>query len=436
MLSVSVDNTVYGILLEQVHHIDYPDTPTPLPWGFAPIEGVARVNGHPIVQVNVAEALGVAQQTRQEGRIVVLALPQGYLALKVDAVLELRDRRELSLLTAERLGAWIGACRNHPLENIHPTTTPIEPDHAQGHILVVASGGHTLGLRANNVARIEQVGEILPQRGHDSDAGCLIRVDNRVMPARSMACLLGVPDRVECLALVLQDAEQPVALLVERVLNLEKVDSFQMTTSQSGFKRLWHVRSHGDVIEVVDAKTFFDKETDIHASIPVDTPLAHWRFLPKLAAKLDSEGLRIYCGNVICVIPTILVERILDDPPESDELPQRKGHLAVIDCARLMHQPDNSPEHCHILLSLPDGRVLLKVQRAELRAALPGQNWQPLTLLPPPAATLFDAASFDETANQWVWRLSPSFRFNRFSWRLKCLLASAMLGRKRSVPLL
>jgi CheW-like domain len=457
VLPIIVNNTVFGILLGQVHYVDYPEALTPLPLTSSPIEGLARFNGLPLVQINVAQTLGL-ETNRAEGKIVIITLPQGNLALRVDEVLSFVAADEklpqlagtyqnLSLLKLDEIFAWIKNINDTTVSVTQPATVPTETASggaSSSYILLVASSGHTIGLLANSIERIEQIDDSLPLRKFDSDADFLVRVEDYLLPARSLARLLSKCSTSERQALIIRGLNKPAVLTVERILSLEKVDFFHLTTSQSGVKSLWYLCEDKQVIEVVDAKELFNNVPNEYESLQLVDPQSRWDNLPQLAAKLSTEGVRVQCGHLAYVLPLALVNRILGDlvkvdklteladPTKTDETElfeqqKKPGRIPVIDCAKLFNQLDNEPTHCHILLTLPRGHVVIAVHHAKLQPTLPSQQWLPLTLLPPPVALLFDAATFDDVEKQWVLRVKERIDFSQFPWNLKRLVVASLI---------
>jgi chemotaxis signal transduction protein len=457
VLPIIVNNTVFGILLGQVHYVDYPEALTPLPLTSSPIEGLARFNELPLVQINVAQTLGL-ESSQMEGKIVVITLPQGNLALRVDEVLSFSAAKKLiqsaeidqnlSLLKLDEIFPWVKNINDTTVAVTKPDIVPTETTSGSAsgsYILLVTSSDHTIGLLANSIERIEQIDDSLCLRKFDTDADFLVRVEDYLLPARSLARLLNKHSTCERQALIIRGLNKPAVLTVERISSLEKVDFFHLTTSQSGIKSLWYLCEDKPVVEVVDAKEFFINKPTYHndESLQLIDPQSRWDNLPQLSAKLSTEGVRIQCGQLAYVLPLALVNRILGDGIEvdrltgltdpTDEVDQlfeqqgKNGKIPVIDCVKLFNQSNHKPSSCHILLTFPCGHVVIAVHRAELQPTLPSQQWLPLTLLPPPAALLFDAATFDDVEEKWVLRVKERIDFAQFPWNLKRLVVASLI---------
>jgi len=69
VLPIVVNGVTCGVPLGQVQYVDHAGPLTRLPLTDPPIEGLIQFNGLPLIQLNVAQALGFPGQT--DGKIVV-----------------------------------------------------------------------------------------------------------------------------------------------------------------------------------------------------------------------------------------------------------------------------------------------------------------------------------------------------------------------------
>ena len=443
-LPIVFNQTTFGIPLGQVHCVNYPKTLTLLPFNTAQVDGLISFNGQPIVQLNVARTLGTENQS--VGKIIVIALPQGNIALRVDEVLSFmstiqgesseinRNDQNLPLLKLDELFPWIKHAKK--VTSQKSTEKNISEMVLNHHILLVSSADKTIAILANSIERIEQIDESLSPRKIDGQADFVARIENNLFPARSLAHLLGAKSCSEKQALIIQDGNNTSVLAVERIFNLEKVNHLHLTT-HSEKQSLWHLNDNGEIIEVVDAKEFFGKIAKYQGIKIADTQL-RWNNMPQLVTQLSAEGVRIYCGQMTCVLPLSLVSRIIGDLSDLNHKiesskslkPEIEGtkKIPIINCVKLLNPLENSQATNYILLSIPDGRVIVGVSRAVLQPMLPPEKWSPLTLLPPDSALFFDAATFDETEKKWVLRVKTDIDFSKFPWHIKRLIATALTG--------
>lgn len=449
VLPVVVGDITFAIPLEKVRYVDYPDMLTPLPLATSPVEGLARFNNRPLVQISVAQALDLKPKSGH-GRIVVMSVAQGEVALRVDEVLgfvathttahhgsedpegeSATTTSTMPLLKLEDVLPWLngtGDTINAPELVIQKIATRTN---VAGHILLVATGTQVMALLAESVDRIEELDATLSLRHPDTEADVLIKVEDYLLPARSLARILNCEGGPEHYALIVRGTQHPWALLVERVLRLEKIDRLHSIVSPSGANSIWYLTDDGKVTEVIDAKEFFGVISE-HTQLPVVDPQSRWDNLPQMSANLSTEGVRIYCGDTICILPLALVSRTIGNLGEvvtQEQDPDHTDLIPIIDGTMLLEQHPKKGEHCNILLSFcKDNHTVLAVDRASLQPTLPTGQWLPLTVLPPPTSFLFDAATYDETEGRWVLRVTKSLGATQFSWSAKRALVNSMLG--------
>jgi len=440
ILPIIFNQKTFGIPLGQVHYVDYPNNLTPLPFSTPQVDGLISFNAQPLLQLNVAQT-----PNPYAGKVVVIALLQGNIALRIDDVLgfmsttqgESTDSKEYSqnqnfpLLELESLFPWIKQANQDTAQTqtseANTTKTPLNH-----YILLVSSSDKTIAILADSIERIEQIDETLSPRKADGQEDFVVRIENNLFPARSLARLLNAKPCTEKQALMVQNGENTAVLAVEKIFNLEKVNQFHLTT-HSEKQSLWHINEKEEIIEVVDAKEFFGKSAQYQDIQIVDTQ-SRWKNTLELATNLSTEGVKIQCGQIACVLPLSLVNRIIGDLSELNteiESSKSQSHAhktPVIDCDKLLNLKENNQQKNYILLSLLDGQALISVDYVTLQATLPAQKWLPLKLLPPSNALFFDAATFDETAKHWVFRVKADIHFNQFSWQIKRLIRNALIG--------
>jgi hypothetical protein len=254
--------------------------------------------------------------------------------------------------------------------------------------------------------------------------------------------LFNTESKPERQAILIRGMEKPFVLAVEYVSHLEKINHFHLTTSPSGTNSLWHLTEDGKSIEVVNAREFFDK-TEEYTTFSLIDPQSRWDNLPQLATKLSTEGVKIQCGDVICVLPLSMVERVLGDLQEEglepvssmegeetfEQLRGELGKVPVIDGVTLFNQHHHQQAvKSHLLISLKCGYAVLAVDHIELQPTLPEEQWLPLTLMPPIATLLFDAATFSESEQKWILRVKADLDLTKSPWEVKRLLVSSLLA--------
>lgn len=448
-LPVVVGDATFAIPLEQVRYVDYPTKKlTPLPLALSPVEGLASFNSRPLVQINVAQALNIKPKT-DNGRIVVVGFPQGEVALLVDEVLgfvstqpaahedeevklDSSNLQSMPLLKLEEILPWLKTSNGNLINEMEPITQKISANsNISGHVLLVATGKKVIALLANGVDRIEEIDANLELRTQATEADGLIRIEDYLFPSRSLAKILKHEGGKENYALVLHDTHQPWALLVERVLRLEKVNRLLSVVPPSGTQSIWYLNEEGEAIEAIDIKEFFGL-TNEHEQPKIMSQQSKRSNLPKISSNLSIEGVRINCGNTVCILPLTLVSRTIGDLGEIIKTQSEQNNdslIPIIDGTMFVEQHPKKGEGCSILLSLCDGKqVVLVVDSASLQSTLSLGQWLPLAALPPPTSFLFDAAIYDETEGCWILRVKTNLNAFLDVWASKRALVNSVLG--------
>lgn len=464
ILPIIVNQTTFAIPLDNVHYIDYPKSLTFLPFSTIPVEGIISFNGQPLLQLNVAQALNI--KNNSEGKIVIVNLLQEKIALRVEEVLSFispqeesnnKHNKDLPLLKLDEVFPWLREIiQKHKKTTKEETEFPIEtmiqnkvkqreennePEtNLSCYILLVSSGGKTIGLLADTIERIEQIDEVLPVRDIEDSGDFVVRIENNLFPARSLSHFIHADACVEKQALIFYEGGKIFVLAVEHISSLEKVAHFHLTFHfYSGKNRLWYLNEENMSIEVMSIRECFGK-TDNYESFKITDPRLQWDNTPQLAAKLSTEGVRIQCAEASFVLPLQLVNRILgdlltlnqnlsqDSKDQVIEGKQTADKIPVIDCVKLIYPERNLSANTYLLLSLSCGYVVIGVNRTTLQPTLSSQQWSLLKLLPPPSSLFFDAATFDETEKKWVLRVKTEIDFSQFPWKIKRLLVSSLMG--------
>ncbi|HYD32796.1 MAG TPA: chemotaxis protein CheW, partial [Azospirillaceae bacterium] len=188
-LTVVADGIRRGIVMNRVRRIDEAGPVTPLPFTEAPVEGVATVDGRPVLQLNLAQALG--QSARPGGKVVVVAVTGVPVALRVDAVHaeEPGEGADAAALDLEQLVAK--ALPGAQIERRALTAGGGEeaaPGAARRHIalLMVSVGDEVLAFPAERVERVGRVESLRSLPGRDDGHHALASVEGELLPARRL----------------------------------------------------------------------------------------------------------------------------------------------------------------------------------------------------------------------------------------------------------
>ncbi len=473
MLSIRVGPILYSLPGEQVSHIDYLSIITPLPFIRAPIEGLVSFNAQPLLQINVADALGVELETKTGNKRLIVNTAQGNFSLRVDEVVKLSktktsapDEHQQSpprLPLDDILRPLVKTKKS--IAALKPNNSPVRVTQQNLTVLLVATGDKTLALLAHNIDRIQQMTslEILDKQSGQDDV--LIKVKDHLLPTHSLAHLLQLKEAgAEPLAVIVRGVQSSWALRVQRVIGIETIervyssgtdarglwyvtqtgqirelidaDSF-VTASACSPSRLWYVTRNGHIQELIDADNLRGAGNASPPLITITAPQATSGAVPR-SEHLTTEGLRIYCGAGSYILPLTMATQALESVDLADistsrfanaDRSNRAQRIPWIDATALLFGKPAVTVKNTVAVTLADGgRILLGVDRVVLSQFLSAaEKWREVDL-PYPVTLFFDAACYDEQTGQWLLRAVNAVSFTGLPWTLKKSVAKAILG--------
>lgn len=458
MLSIQIDHHGYAIPAEQVQHVDYVESLTPLPFIRPPIEGLTRFKQQPVIQIDLAKALGITNNNGHKR--LLLNTHSGTIALRISDILNFDHSRTpkdtLPLLQLSTLLPWT-ACQRVILTK--PELNPITPitnnkTNDSLTVLLVKSGDIIIALSTDNIDHIQELLD-LPK---NSDNDILIKIKQALLPVRSLTQLYSNTRNCnESIAIIVRHESNPWALLVEQVLGLNKVtqvyhsnndgsDLYPLTqvtqiqtllNTASAESPVWYISSTGQVQTLMNANALINRVCKPLA-IQVIEPQAIESNPPLSLSntRRENEGLQIHCGTNSYLLPLALVKRTLNDLNNAlgtrqrfltQDRSDRYRRLPLINASALLSgKLCLTKTRCVLLLSLPNkAQVLFNVNQALL--CLPTATWLALQL-PQPIALLFDGASYDNHSQQWILRINSTFDFCFLPYSLKKAIVRNILG--------
>lgn len=472
MLSIRVGRVLCSIPSEQVTHIDYVSTITPLPFADAPVEGLVNVNARPLLQVNVADALGLEQEARAGNKRLIVNTPQGDFALRVDEVvglvktkttppdenqqplpqLQLKEILPQALIKFKKPTAALK--QNNPSAHLTPRKLTV---------LLVATSGKTIALLAHNIDHIQEMTSLQTLEKQSVQGDLLVKVKDHLLPTHSLAQLLQLEADEESVAVIVRGKQATWALRVRRVIGIENIE--QVYSSGTGNRDLWCVTQTGKIRELIDANRLggsgdysaprlwyvtrnghiqelidADRLSGGHSDSPSITLIAPEQTSSALqrSERLTTEGLRIYCGAGSYLLPLTMATRTLESMDSAVMAASRfagagrsnrAGRIPWIDAAALLFGRRSAAIKNTVAIALADdGQVLLGVDRVLLSQSLSAaEKWVDADL-PYPVTLFFDAACYDEQTGQWILRAVNTVRFSGLPWTIKKTLAKAIIG--------
>ncbi len=464
MLSIRVGHHFYSIPSKKITHIEYVDILTTLPFTPSPIEGLVSFNAQPVLQINVASALAVAQTPQQRQKKLIVNTKQGHFALRVDDVSRLTTTNDIPKLDLHALLPRIIATKpfiapSPPKESPHPS---IEEQKLTG--LLVVSGEKTIALLTHNIDHIEEIGVLPTLTEQESPGELLIKWQNQLITTHSLAHLLHLKNPpTEPLAVIVRGKKTTWALLVQRVIGMETIgqvyssdqdkhglcaitpaqrlheliDDKNLSTRNDSILHFWYVTKADQLRELFNADSLLANNY-----VPQNIRMSAPQTAPRLALVINktssSQGLRVFCGDESYLLPLSMAARVMDSLDLSTLTQQRfpathranhRHQIPWINANAWLFYKDNEAVRTTVAINLPHGgQLLLGVDRAQLSQSLSAcEDWINVNL-PYPLTLFFDAACYDASTKKWVLRFINTIQFANLPWTLKKALAKAIIG--------
>lgn len=411
---------------------------TPIPHASWTVRGLACIEGRPFAVVDPAADRSAARQAG--GALAVVASGNGGVALRIDAVSRNGQPAPVTPSAGSEILSSLAPWAPPPAAG-RPAALPV-PAAAAISLLFVACGEVTAALPVLTAAAggavagvtVERVGTVAsrqPLRAQGVDA--LVRVDDFLLPARSLADALPIPPRErsggagERWAVVLGFEGQRAALLVDRVIGVIPCDPRHIIamTLPGGAQQQWLDHPEMQPVPIMEAAPLFGWPAAAVYPVPSCSPdrEADLRAEPVLTAR---------ACDVELALPLALVDRVME-PGTAPAAERTPGAVPVFDAAVALGR--RTRPRCGTLVRLtPEGAppFVISVDRTAVIAE-PQSPWIPVEPLPPVAALAFDAVGLagatEGEEGRWMFRLrcrlpSPS----ALPMPVRRCLAAARLG--------
>ena len=475
MLSIKVGSVFCALPSEAIQIIDYVAPITVIPFVHSPIEGLTNFNGIPVIQIDVASAIGIDRQEQTGHKRIIVNYAESSYALRVDDVVNLAKNESSSVTDKSQ----------HPVRSLSlkelitftkkkkkltVSTQKIDKigsSSAQSAILVllVASGERTVAFLTHTIDHLQKIESLQTLSEQSSQGDFLIKVKDHLLPTYFLGQLLGQEEvENESIAIIFKGEHAMWALCVQQVLKMEYVDKvYSSGTDARGLwyvtqtgeirelmdannlpglhtatfsPRLWYVTPNGQIQELVDANQLLGSTND-SLDITITTP-EETSFTLQNTDQLTIDGLRIYCGTSSYLLPLTMATRADKDWDQATMTLSRFGErdgsrkrdrIPCIDGnALLFGKPGQTIERTvRVNLSL-GGEILLGIDRAVLSQSLStAASWIKVDL-PYPATQFFDAAHYDDETGQWILRFLDTIKFSDLPWIIKKSVVKAIIG--------
>lgn len=453
MLAIKVGQRCYSLLGQQILQIEYADAVTALPCTRPPLDGLVEFNAQPLLQIDVAAALGLASTPRPTSKRLIVDSQYGCFALRVDEVARGANTKTATTpLPLASILPHLPATRQPAVSLARPKPPAPVVETPTFTVLWVVADGRTVGLSTHNIARIVEIS------GSPPSAELLIRLDQQLIPVHSLARLLQAKDSGgEPYAVVVRGRQAAWALAVQRVAGMATLtqayafdggfyraipaqrlqalwDDSRMANGGDPIPRLWHVDRDGQAQELVDADYLLAQPCPPQTISIVAAPIASSRPLPCNAS--GPLGVRVGCGGERYFLPLAMVVRLVDNLDVSAmsrsrvtaRHPARARWIPWLDASALLFgRRATSIRHTVVVTLANGGRILLGVDDVQLSQVKAAENWVPVAL-PEPLTRLFDGACYDQAVGKWTLRVAVALQWADWPWALKKALAKAVVG--------
>src|SRR4051812_5346272 len=180
----------------RVRNFGYAETLTPVPFSDGAVEGLADIDGRPVVQIDLARALGGPAGTG--GKRAVMSVPAGEVALRIQDLAVATDGEGGGALDIQALQPWT-ACPSSSGQVPAEAGATVDPDAAPDDrfepgvpLLIVESGGETTGLLVSGGEHVEAARAVLDA---GTGGGVVVATGDRLLAGRRLGSARDPGDR-------------------------------------------------------------------------------------------------------------------------------------------------------------------------------------------------------------------------------------------------
>jgi hypothetical protein len=411
---------------------------TPLPWTRPPVEGLARVDGRPVVQVGNWGPAGDGRKTPGGWLLVIKGPgPGDEMALRVDEVLGLADEGAAPVepLPLSRLWQGFGAGREAPApagETDDATTGQSASGAVALEVLLLDIRGERLALLLDGVRGIASVEAVDTVTTLGGGRQRLARVEGRLLPALVLSERFGAEPMIGRWAVVGGAIGHEVALLLPEGAGFDRIAiaALERLPAVPGALAWWRRGAAEPPVGLYDFATL----TGTPGTTPVlDLSPAPLAVQGRSAAWQQPGAVRLRCAGLLCSLPLALVGNALDpdQTPASGTVSRRSppGAIPVLDGCRLLTGRRSGRSGHWLRLGLPGGpELVLVIDGLEPEFPDADHPWLAAPSLPAGPAALIEAVCWDAIANTWVLRLCPTLDFPSLPMVAKKAVAGALIG--------
>ncbi len=372
---------------------------SPLPLAKLPVEGMAIVNGSPVIQVDVAQVLTGQPGT---GRNVVVVLHgDGRVAFRVDRVSSVDERISAPSQCSEFPMSFMSQISRF-LPPFTPAAAPAIANvgtRTMGRplqLLLVRDRGRVIGVPAASIERVDRVDKYYDYITESGLFWKLIRLDDEVLPAcpipSRMVCEL--EEKAAAWVMIVKPKNERVAWTAASVLGLHAVayERIRCINVPDDTPTLWYETGEGVFVEIVDPGGVLNNFSVTSQTRKAPT----WGF---------QGDLHLRCGPFRCLLPLGMIGYVLETTNGLLKQSSSSMDLPVINAAQLMGHDGESRQKLGVVVDIEGGRrMVLAVDEVGAASATLAGGLHLLPAVPEPVAHLFDGVVLDETSEEWIYR--------------------------------
>lgn len=390
-LCVGVAGSTFTVSVDEALLVAVTPRLSPLPLASAPVEGMAEVNGSPVVQVDVALALSGRPGAGRTS--VVVRHEAGPVACRVETV-STGGAPGTGRPGPPSLLAWLSPLlppfvarprEARPARPAGPVARPLP-------LFLVRSRGKVLAVPAASIERVDRFEEQA-----QAPPWTLVRLNEEVLPARPLPSRLdaGSAEQVPSWGLVVRPDGERLVWTVESVIGVRDAarDAIHAIRLPGEPPLLWYEPVEGAFVEIVDPEGSLEGH-----GAPSRRPFeSAWKF---------QGDLRLRCGPYRCLLPLGMIRTVLTGLEDLPPRARAADDLPVLDAARLLgHTGQTRPRH-GVVVDFGAGRPAVLAAHDVRAASIDlGGELHPLPAVPAAVAELLDAVILDEGSGDWTYRL-------------------------------
>ncbi len=407
---------------------------TLLPWSRLPVEGLAWVDGRPVVQVRGLD-VGAIGDARQDGWLVVLRgkQPDDEIAVRVDGLVGFDPGGSEPAEPLATAHLWPDFAERDPGARCPDADQARSaPGGSILDVVVLETGIERLALCLEGLQGLGVIEAVETVTTLGGGRRRLARVDGRWLPAVILSDRFGAAPMIGTIAVVGGCPGCEVALLLPGRACFERIafDALIRIPDLPGALMWWQSDVQEAPVGIYDfatlAGTAREPMTLGWPDVAPATPDAD-------AAPPPSATVRLNCQGLVCALPLEVLGNALDpdDTPAPGALPRRRrpGTIPVLDGRRLLNGRTGGRRGLWVRLVPPAGPgLVLVVDSLDLPPPGADQTWLSPPILPTGTAVLIDAVAWDRDRHAWIYRLRPGLAFRILPMVAKRAVVAALIG--------